>query len=169
MLADSSIRLRSPRDARTIDPMTHALLIALLVLGAFTGSVAQDKTCTPTPPDMLGPFYKPNAPERARTGNGIVVTGFVRSAKDCTALPGAQVEWWSADERGEYRDELRATQRADAQGRFTYETVSPGRYPGRPPHLHVRITAPNHKPLITQLYPHPTQHSITTDFVLLPN
>lgn len=149
--------------------MTHALLIALLVLGAFRGAVAQDKTCTPTPPDMLGPFYKPNAPERARTGTGIVVTGVVRSAKDCAALPGAQVEWWSADERGEYRDELRATQRADAQGRFAYETVSPGRYPGRPPHLHVRITAPNHKPLITQLYPQPTQRSLTTDFVLAPN
>ena len=108
IVADSSIRLRSAHDARTIDAMRHALLIVLLVLGLWTGAVAQDKTCTPTPPDMLGPFYKPNAPERARTGTGIVVTGFVRSAKDCAVLPGAQVEWWSADERGEYRDELRA-------------------------------------------------------------
>jgi len=116
---------------------------------------------------MLGPFYKPDAPERARTGTGLVVAGAVRSAKGCAPLPGARVEWWSADERGEYRDDLRATQHADAQGRFTYETVSPGRYPGRPPHLHVKITAPNHKALVTQLYPRDGQQTISTDFVLL--
>lgn len=152
---------------RTIEPMSRALAVLVLLVGAWTSASAQEKSCAPTPPDMLGPFYKPNAPERARTGTGIVVTGAVRSAKGCVALPGARVEWWSADERGEYRDELRATQHADAQGRFTYETVTPGRYPGRPPHLHVRITAPAHKTLVTQLYPQPAQRSITTDFVLL--
>ena len=150
--------------------MIRALLIAVVLVGAAsTPLAAQDKSCAPTAPDMLGPFYKPNAPERAKTGTGMVVTGAVRSAKDCAPLPGARVEWWSADERGEYRDELRATQTVDGQGRFTYETVAPGRYPGRPPHLHVRVTAPGHKPLVTQLYPQLTQRSITTDFVLLPN
>ena len=151
---------------RTIEAMLRAVLVVVLLIAASTTAPAQERACAPTPPDMLGPFYKPNAPERSRTGSGVVVAGTVRSAKGCTALPGARVEWWSADERGEYRDELRATQHADAQGRFTYETVSPGRYPGRPPHLHVRITAPNHKPLITQLYPQPNQRTITTDFIL---
>lgn len=145
------------------------MIAMMLVLAASTAPAAQERGCRPTSPDMLGPFYKPNAPERTRTGTGLVVTGAVRSASGCTALPGARVEWWSADERGEYRDDLRATQHADAAGRFTYETVAPGRYPGRPPHLHVRITAPNHKPLVTQLYPQPNQRSITTDFVLIPN
>ena len=147
--------------------MMRGLVILVLLFGGWASAAAQERACTPTAPDMLGPFYKANAPERTRTGTGIVVTGAVRSAKGCAPLPGARVEWWSADERGEYRDELRATQHADAQGRFTYETVSPGRYPGRPPHLHVRITAPGHKPLVTQLYPHPTHRSISTDFVLL--
>ena len=151
---------------RTINCMTRVVLTLVLVITVWTSALAQERSCTPTAPDMLGPFYKPNAPERARTGTGILVTGVVRSAKGCAALPGARVEWWSADERGEYRDDLRATQQTDADGRFTYETVSPGRYPGRPPHLHVRITAPRHKPLVTQLYPQPTQHSITTDFIL---
>jgi protocatechuate 3,4-dioxygenase beta subunit len=152
---------------RTIESMMRGVLVVALVLAGWTSVTAQERPCAPTAPDMLGPFYKPNAPERTRTGSGIVVTGAVRSAKGCTALPGARVEWWSADERGEYRDDLRATQHTDAQGRFTYETVSPGRYPGRPPHLHVRITAPGHKPLITQLYPQPAQRSITTDFILI--
>ena len=145
--------------------MLRAVVILLLLITAAT-SVAQERACTPTPPDMLGPFYKPNAPERTRTGTGIVDTGAVRSAKGCAVLPGARVEWWSADERGEYRDELRATQHTDAQGRFTYETVRPGRYPGRPPHLHVRITAAAHKTLVTQLSPQPAERAIKTDFVL---
>jgi protocatechuate 3,4-dioxygenase beta subunit len=116
---------------------------------------------------MLGPFYKPDAPERSVTGHGLVVRGAVRSAKGCTPLRGARLEWWSADERGEYRDELRATQHVGADGRFTYETVSPGRYPGRPPHLHVRISAPGHKTLVTQVYPRDNQRTIATDFVLV--
>jgi protocatechuate 3,4-dioxygenase beta subunit len=147
-----------------------SVLVALALLGGLVApAAAQAPACAPTPPDMLGPFYKPNAPERARTGSGIVVTGAVRSTKDCAPLPGARVEWWSADERGEYRDELRATQRADAQGRFTYETVAPGRYPGRPPHLHVRVSAPGHKTLVTQLYPKDDQRTLTTTFTLLPD
>ena len=147
--------------------MTHVLILLVLLVGTAAPLPAQDRACAPTRPDMLGPFYKPNAPERARTGSGIVVTGTVRSTKGCAALSGARVEWWSADDRGEYRDELRATQHTDRQGTFTYETVAPGRYPGRPPHLHVRVTAPGHKPLITQLYPRDTQTSLTTDFILI--
>ena len=116
---------------------------------------------------MLGPFYKPGAPERAATGQGLVVGGIVRSAKGCAPLRAAQLEWWSADGRGEYHDELRATQRTGADGAFRYETVSPGRYPGRPPHLHVKIGAPGHRTLVTQLYPQDGQRAIATDLVLV--
>jgi protocatechuate 3,4-dioxygenase beta subunit len=154
---------------RTINGMTRWLAVLAVCAGLVAPAAAQTPACAPTRPDMLGPFYKPDAPERARTGSGIVVSGAVRSTRGCAPLPGARVEWWSADERGEYRDALRATQHADAQGRFSYETVSPGRYPGRPPHLHIKITAPNHKPLVTQLYPRENQRSLTTDFVLIPD
>ncbi len=51
--------------------------------------------------------------------------------------------------------------------RFRYETVSPGRYPGRPPHLHVKIGAPGHRTLVTQLYPQDGQRAIATDLVLV--
>jgi len=82
-------------------------------------------------------------------------------------VPGARVEWWSANPGGGYDDAHRATQRADAAGRFRYETDFPGRYPGRPPHLHVRVTAPGHRPLVTQLYPTPGQSALEVDFVLV--
>ncbi|MBI4256266.1 MAG: intradiol ring-cleavage dioxygenase, partial [Candidatus Rokubacteria bacterium] len=52
-------------------------------------------------------------------------------------------------------------------GRYRYETTFPGRYPGRPPHLHVRVTAPGHKPLVTQLYPAAGQTQIEADLVLI--
>lgn len=139
------------------------------VLGlALVGPAAQGQpACRPTAPDMEGPFYTPNAPERDRTGRGLVVSGAVRSAAGCAPLPGARLEWWSADPAGGYDDGHRATQRAGETGRFRYETDFPGRYPGRPPHLHVRVTAPGHRPLVTQLYPRPGQSAVETDFVLV--
>jgi protocatechuate 3,4-dioxygenase beta subunit len=141
-------------------------LVVLLVLGALPASA--QAPCGATRPDALGPFYKANAPERARTGRGFVVTGAVRSVAGCQTLPSAQLEWWSADARGDYDDEHRATQRTGADGRFRYETDFPGKYPGRPPHVHVRITAPGHRPLVTQLYPTAGQGAVATDFVLVP-
>jgi protocatechuate 3,4-dioxygenase beta subunit len=67
---------------------------------------------------------------------------------------------------GEYDGAHRATQRAGAEGRYRYETSVPGRYPGRPPHVHVRVSAPGHRTLVTQLYPRDGQTEMHTDFVL---
>lgn len=160
-------------DVRGIERVTSKrfLLCVLLVLGLFlpvaTASSAES-ACTPTRPDVEGPFYKPNAPERAVTGHGLLVTGTVRSASGCGPLPGARIEWWSVNPSGAYDDDHRATQQADGDGRFRYETDVPIRYFGRPPHVHVRVTAPGHRTLITQLYPTPVQTSLTIDFVLVP-
>lgn len=115
---------------------------------------------------MLGPFYEPGAPERAATGRGLVVRGVVRSAKGCGPLPAARLEWWSANAEGNYDREHRAAQATDAQGRYRYETSFPGRYPGRPPHVHVRVTALGHRTLVTQLYPRDGQTEMPMDFVL---
>jgi protocatechuate 3,4-dioxygenase beta subunit len=147
--------------------MIHVVLALVLILAASVATSAQAPSCAPTKPDMLGPFYKPSAPERAVTGQGLVVSGTVRSARGCGPLPGALLEWWSADARGEYQDELRATQHTGTDGTFRYETAAPGRYPGRPPHLHVKISAPGHRTLVTQIYPRDGQRAIATEFVLV--
>jgi len=149
--------------------MWRVVFALTLFLGVVASVSAQPTACTPTKPDMLGPFYKPEAPERAVTGHGLVISGTVRAAKGCAPLPGARLEWWSADTRGEYQDELRATQLTRDDGAFRYETVSPGRYPGRPPHVHVKISAPGYRTLVTQVYPRDGQHAIATDFVLVAN
>ena len=147
--------------------MTGALLVAVMVLAALPAAVTgAQPACAPTRPDALGPFYEVNAPERSVTGRGLVVTGTVRSAAGCAPLTGAHIEWWSANPGGDYDGAHRATQRTDGEGRYRYETSFPGRYPGRPPHLHLRITAPGHRPLVTQLYPAGSQTSMDADLVL---
>ena len=145
--------------------LAAGLLVTLLAIAAPPGGEAQS-TCRPTRPDAEGPFYRPDAPARATTGQGLVIMGTVRSATACRPLAGARMEWWSADARGEYDDAHRASQAADAGGRYRYETDFPGRYPGRPPHLHLRVTASGHRTLITQIYPRPGQAALDVDLVL---
>ena len=145
-----------------------AIGVAFVLLTAVTPSSAAGP-CPATAPDMLGPFYVPGAPERNATGDGLTVHGVIRSTRECRPVPAAKLEWWSADGKGNYDDAHRATQVADAEGRYRYVTDAPGRYPGRPPHVHVKITARGHKPLVTQLYPKQGQREIPFDFVLQPD
>src|SRR5207247_1332061 len=59
----------------------------------------------------------------------------------------------AAGGRGTTQDGGRATKRGGAAGAFRYEAVPPGPPPGPPPHLHVKISAPGHRTLVTQVYP----------------
>jgi len=147
------------------DAIGRALMF-VAVLGVNVGSVTAQPRCAPSRPDALGPFYTANAPARATTGRGLVVTGRVLAAERCAALARARLEWWSANPSGDYDDAHRATQIADDEGRYRYETDFPGQYPGRPLHVHVRVTAPGHRVLVTQIYPQPGQSAVDVDFVL---
>jgi len=136
------------------------------VLSAPTRAWAGQATCVPTAPDAEGPFYKPNAPERSGIGRGLVISGIVRTGGSCAPIPKARIEWWQANPQGQYDDAHRASQAADREGKYRFETSAPGVYPGRPPHLHVKVSAPGHRPLTTQLYPKPGQAEIAFDFIL---
>lgn len=137
--------------------------------GRVVSSVwAGEAVCRPTASDSEGPFYTPSAPQRSSIGRGLVVTGVVRTAGSCAPVPQARIEWWQANPQGQYDDSHRATQTADGEGKFRFETNFPGIYPGRPPHLHVKVSAPGHRPLTTQLYPKPGQTELPFDFVLRP-
>jgi protocatechuate 3,4-dioxygenase beta subunit len=142
--------------------------LALVVGCASAPPSAAQSACAPTRPDAEGPFYRSGAPERDGTGRGLVVSGTVRSAAGCTPLTGARLEWWSANPRGRYDDEHRATQRTDTAGWYRYETHFPAGYSLRRPHLHVRVTAPGHGALVTQLYPPRGERALEFDFVLVP-
>ena len=150
-----------------MNPHRRRLLFGGAALIAAPVTLAQQ--CRVTSRDALGPFYKSGAPALAdlcASGSGgsqkLTVTGRVLGAPDCAPLAGALVEVWQADARGDYtqvgagRDDpgclLRASLRTDAEGRYAFRTVMPGEYPGRPRHLHYRVSAKGYAVLVTQLY-----------------
>ncbi len=122
--------------------------------------------CEPTQPDMLGPYYVPGAPMRTSVDTGYVLSGEVLSADGCEPIPGAQIEFWLADSQGVYDDAHRATMLAGEQGEYQFQSNFPGLYENRPPHIHVRVTAPGHRELVTQHYPEAGQTAGTFDLVL---
>ncbi|SHG85970.1 dioxygenase family protein [Streptoalloteichus hindustanus] len=129
----------------------------------------------PTPPQMEGPYFKPNSPQRSSliqqgvTGTRLVVTGYVFSLS-CTPVSRALLDFWQADRNGNYDNvgyRLRGHQFTDAQGKFTLTTIVPGLYPGRTRHIHVKVQAPGRPILTTQLY-FPGEPRNNTDAIFDP-
>lgn len=114
----------------------------------------------PTPEQMEGPYFTPNSPQRSSllepgmTGTRLRIGGLVL-ARHCRPLPNVLIDLWHADAQGEYDNRgfrLRGHQFTDAQGRWQFETIVPGLYPGRTRHLHVKLQPPRSDILTTQLY-----------------
>jgi hypothetical protein len=122
--------------------------------------------CPPTAADALGPFYTPGAPARNAVGTGYTLTGRVLTAEGCLPVPGARIEAWMAGPDGEYADAYRASFVSGADGAYRFESHAPPAYEGRPPHIHLRVSAPGHAPLVTQHYPAEGADSATMDLVL---
>jgi len=109
-------------------------------------------------------------------GEALTVNG---SVCDTAGRPvgGARVEVWQVQPNGHYDVEegpekrnLRASLRTGEDGGFRFTTVRPidytvpydgpvgvmleasGRHPWRPAHIHFKVTAPGHQPLVTHLF-----------------
>ena len=113
-----------------------------------------------TPPVTEGPFYKAGSPQRTSllepgmAGTKLTITGQVFT-RGCRPVAGAWLDFWQADAQGKYDNagyRLRGHQVTDGTARYTLLTVMPGEYPGRTPHIHVKVRAPNGPVLTTQLY-----------------
>lgn len=141
---------------------------ALILLCMTTALPAYAATCSPTPADILGPFYKPDAPVRSSVGKGYLLQGSVRSAKDCNPIEGAKIEFWMAGPDGEYLDRYRSTLLSDKSGSYSFGSHFPPPYAGRPPHIHIRVSAPGHQTLVTQHYPLQGSQKAVFDLVLVP-
>lgn len=130
----------------------------------------------PTPAATEGPFFTPNSPlrtsllEPGMSGTRIVVAGRVFS-RGCHPLAGALLDFWQADDTGEYDNEgyrLRGHQFTDAEGRYRLETTVPGLYPGRTRHFHVKVQARGGRVLTTQLF-FPGEPRNQRDFIFRPD
>ncbi|MFE5735943.1 dioxygenase family protein [Streptomyces celluloflavus] len=144
------------------------MLLGGVALARDAGAAQQPLTPTPfcddgddpTPPQIEGPYFKPDSPERTSLlepglpGTRLTVSGYVFGVT-CRPIAHALLDFWQADTNGEYDNtgfRLRGHQFTDSRGAFTLETIVPGLYPGRTRHLHVKVQAPHEQILTTQLY-----------------
>lgn len=161
-----------------VRPMANGPFVVLLTLLATASGAgtSPEKTfegtatgCRPTESDQLGPMYKPDAPVRSSVGEGYVLAGVVRSSTDCKPISGARIELWLANPEGSYDDKHRATVYVKESGEYRFESNFPPSYGGRPSHIHLRVTAPGYKLLVTQHYTKAGDTHATLDLVLVPD
>lgn len=151
---------------------------AATVLAPVAG--AQTSASRISPSQTLGPFYPRNAGERPSEtdadllrvegdrvltkGVPIYLTGRVLDRRG-QALANAAVEIWQCDANAVYHHPAGGAEgerdpnfqgyglaRTDAAGAFHFRTIKPIAYPGRTPHIHVRVQAPGASAFATQLY-----------------
>jgi protocatechuate 3,4-dioxygenase beta subunit len=134
----------------------------------------------PSPSQTLGPFYPRNASERPRDTDADLIT--VESDRVVTkgtplflagrvldrngqVVNGATVEIWQCDAHAVYHHPAGGAEterdpafqgygvdRTDGDGAFRFRTILPVAYPGRTPHIHVRVQPASGRALATQLY-----------------
>jgi protocatechuate 3,4-dioxygenase beta subunit len=129
----------------------------------------------PTEDNILGPFYRPAAPYRAKItpplepGDVLVIRGRVWGVDTRKPLAGATLDIWQANANGRYDNDdpqrpprqgvfrNRARIMTDETGYYEYETIKPGQYQigraqWRPPHIHYLVQYPGYRKLVTQMY-----------------
>ncbi len=141
------------------------------VLGSAP-SISDAATCSLTPDNPEGPYWRPDAPFRSdltRGQKGTILTVRGRVTTHCTEpLEAAVLDFWQADAAGRYdnSDEtvsnpedyrLRGRVKVASDGSYQLRTIMPGRYGfagggGRPMHIHVRIDVPGRPIFVTQIY-----------------
>ena len=144
--------------------------LAAMVPGAAAAALE------PTPSQTAGPFYPVEVPldpdadlvqvaGRANEAAGTVLhlAGRVVDVRG-RPIEGARVEIWQCDAFGHYHHPGDRGGRADPDfqgfgytrtrddGAYRFRTIEPVPYPGRTPHVHVKVIAPGGGGLTTQMY-----------------
>lgn len=153
-------------------------MLAFIAAPVMRPVAAQSRaTLEPTPRDAEGPFYPTRMPadvdsdltrvagrSASARGTPLALSGRVLGT-DGAPLAGAKLELWQCDVNGRYhhvdgdpgaRDENfqgYGVTTTDSDGRFTFRTIRPVPYGGRPPHLHFKLAHARAQPLTTQIYP----------------
>jgi catechol 1,2-dioxygenase len=157
---------------------------------AFTVAALQEggDRLKPTEDCILGPYYRPGAPFRAKVtpplepGTVLLVRGRVWGFDTKKPLAGARLDVWQANARGRYDNDdpakpprkdvfvNRARLVTDENGLYEFETVHPGPYQigekeWRPSHIHYLIAAEGYKSLVTQLFFKGDKHNAADAFI----
>ncbi len=156
----------------------------------FTGNVGElsarsRERRSPTQDDVLGPFYRPGAPYRAKVspyganGTPLLINGRVWGFDSKKSLP-AHLDIWQADASGKYDNQnpqkkptgysFRTRTVTDEHGAYEFESIHPGSYrlddgTWRAPHIHFIVSAYGYITLVTQLFFEGDEHLDTDPFV----
>lgn len=163
------------------EPKTTRRTILASGLGAI-GTLALTHplaAAEPTPPAMEGPFYPTPRMRRPDVDNDLVrIIGAVRDAggevmtlrgrvtdTDGAPLADHRVEIWQCDMNGKYMHsaDRQAVEFDPAfqgfghditgpDGSYSFRTIKPVAYPGRTPHIHVKVLNGDREILTTQFY-----------------
>lgn len=158
-------------------PRRRLLSWALGTLGLAAAKPAL--AATPTPSATEGPFYPTPTMRRADVDNDLVkILGSVQEAggdvfmlkgrvidRDGAPLAERRIEIWQCDMNGKYLhtgDSQNITFDAAFQGfghditgdrgDYEFRTIKPVTYPGRTPHIHVKVFDGDREVLTTQFY-----------------
>jgi len=129
--------------------------------------------CRLFPQAVEGPFYFDPKLVRSdisdgRPGMPLRLELRIIETATCAAIPNARVDVWHADAEGLYSGYagqgagrsvstkgerfLRGTQMTDADGVVRFQSVYPGWYPGRAPHIHVKLFVGEKRVATAQVY-----------------
>lgn len=143
------------------------ILAYTMSTSGFTNLLADGTTIgnCPTTTDLLGPFFREEAPFRTdlrsqetKTEVSINVKGKLFGSDCKTPVSNALIDIWHCDENKNYDMEsdsfsCRGRFYTDANGAYQFQTFIPPPYGGRPKHIHYMVhEVENHQKLITQLY-----------------
>jgi protocatechuate 3,4-dioxygenase beta subunit len=133
--------------------------------------------CDLTNPSTAGPFPTKN-PESLQIVDitsdrkGVPFTlnlNLKDRSNNCLALAGAIVDIWHCDNNGSYSEYsgntdlhfLRGRQVSNSNGVVTFQTIYPGWYPGRAPHIHLHVFDASGKSLLVSQIAFPESISNT--------
>ncbi len=144
---------------------------SLIIPGISYGSLIR------TPWQGEGPFYPDKIPEDTdndlvkngenvvEAGGKILILNGILVNSDSQPVNNASIEIWQTDKNGVYlhsgsfaRDIMDkhfqgfGRTKTDRNGRFSFRTIVPSEYPGRTPHIHMKLWRKDKNILTTQLY-----------------
>lgn len=141
--------------------------------GAAPAASNPDGVCVLFPHSVEGPYYIDPKLVRSditagRPGLAVEMRLRVIELGSCKPMANTRVDVWHADAGGVYSGYanqgdarnvsskgeayLRGTQITDVEGFATFRTVYPGWYPGRTPHIHVKVFLDSTTVLTGQIY-----------------